>query len=85
VVAAKERRPEFRSVEAWAIGVLRETGAILECEDHGYVKDRTDPHARTEAFRIAADCPFPGKTPDQATLALNDILESIGDTCPECK
>lgn len=82
---AKERRPEFRSIEGWAIGVLLETGAIRECEDHSYMKDRTDPHARAAAFRIAATHPFPGKSPEEATLAVSDVLGSIGDTCPDCK
>jgi hypothetical protein len=85
VVAAKERRPEFRSIQGWAIGVLLETGTIRECEDHSYMKDRSDPHARAAAFRIASEHPFPGTSPEEAALALNDVLDSIGDTCPACK
>jgi hypothetical protein len=85
VAAVKERRPEFRSLEGWAIGVLLEAGAIRECEDHSYMKDRSDPHARVAAFRIASEHPFPGKSREEAASALNDLLGSIGDTCPACK
>ena len=42
----KERRPATRTIEGWARSVLFETGAIRECEEHGWMRDRTDPHAR---------------------------------------
>jgi hypothetical protein len=34
-----------------AIAVLAEAGAIRECEEHGWVQDRADPHARERASR----------------------------------
>jgi hypothetical protein len=47
------------------------------------MKDRADPHAReAAAFRIASAHPFPGKSLDEAVLALDDVLGSVGDTCP---
>ena len=46
MVIAKERRPAIRSLRGWAIAVLKETHAIRECEDHGWMQDRADPHAR---------------------------------------
>ena len=49
----RERRPDFRTVDRWAIGLLLEAGAIHKCEHHAWAQDRTDPHAREEALRIA--------------------------------
>jgi hypothetical protein len=46
MLMTKERRPAVRTLRGWAIGVLQEAGAILECEEHGWAKDRADPHAR---------------------------------------
>ena len=80
----KERRPAFRTLEGWAISVLLEAGAIHECEEHGWMKDRTDPHARQRAVKIAHDEPPPGVSQGQAVTAVENVLGSIGDTCPEC-
>jgi hypothetical protein len=49
----KERRPATLTIEGWARSVLLETGAIRECEEHRWMRDRTDPHARDRAFLIA--------------------------------
>ena len=43
----KERRPAFRTIEGWARSILIEAGAIRECEEHGWMADRADPHAAT--------------------------------------
>jgi hypothetical protein len=48
----KERRPATRTIEGWARSVLLETGAIRECEEHGWMRDRADPHARDRAFLV---------------------------------
>ena len=32
----------------------QEVGAIRECEEHGWMQDRSDPHARERALDIAA-------------------------------
>jgi hypothetical protein len=80
----KERRPNFKVVDRWAIQVLREAGAIHECDHHGWAKDRSDPHARSEALQIARDEPIAGLSPDEAAAAVTEALESVGDTCPEC-
>lgn len=80
----RERRPEFRTVDRWAMKLLQDVNAIRECEHHGWAKDRTDPHAREEALRIAREYPLPGLSPDQALAAVREVLESVGDTCPEC-
>jgi hypothetical protein len=78
-------RPYFRTVDHWAIGLLMEAHAIHRCEEHGCAKDRADPHAREEAFRIAREDPPRGLSADQAVAAIHQVLDSIGDTCPECE
>ena len=78
------RRPAIRTVEGWARSVLLEAGAIRECEEHGWMKDRGDPHAHERARRIAREEP-PFELPaEQAVAAINEVLASVGDTCPEC-
>ncbi|SDG60567.1 hypothetical protein SAMN05216338_1001883 [Bradyrhizobium sp. Rc2d] len=81
----KERRPVTRTLRGWAISVLQEAGAIRECEEHGWVQDRADPHARERAFEIARQDQPPGVSPDEAAAEVRDVLDSIGDTCPECR
>jgi hypothetical protein len=80
----KERRPVTRTLRGWAISALQEAGAIRECEEHGWMQDRADPHARDRAFEIARQDQPPGVSPDEAAAEVRDLLDSIGDTCPEC-
>jgi hypothetical protein len=54
-----ERRPAVRTLRGWAISVLQEAGAIRECEEHGWMQDRDDPHSRERALVVACqDPPF---------------------------
>lgn len=80
----KERRPAIRTLRGWAISVLQEAGAIRECEAHGWMQDRADPRARERAFEIARHELPPDVSPEAAAAEIRDVLESIGDTCPEC-
>jgi hypothetical protein len=80
----KERQPAIRTIEGWATSVLLEAGAIRECEEHGWMKDRTDPHARQRAIEIACEEPLPGLSKEEAVVAVKNVLNSIGDTCPDC-
>jgi hypothetical protein len=57
---------------------------IRECEEHGWMQDRADPHARERAFDIARRDPPPGVSPQAAAVAIAEVLEPVGDTCPEC-
>jgi hypothetical protein len=79
----KENRPAIRTLSGWAISVLQEAGAIRECEEHGWMRDRADPHARDHAVDIARHDPPPGLSPDAATAVVREVLDSVGDTCPE--
>ena len=84
MLMTSERRPAIRTMRGWAIDVLQEAGAIRECEEHGWMQDRADPHARERAFAIARQDPPSGVSPEAAAVAIAEVLDSIGDTCPEC-
>ncbi|WP_027571512.1 hypothetical protein [Bradyrhizobium sp. WSM1743] len=84
MLMTKQRRPAIRTLGGWAINLLQEAGAICECEEHGWAKDRADPHARKRAVALARQDPPDGVSADQAVAEINDVLDSIGDTCPEC-
>ena len=80
----RERRAAIRTLQGWAISVLQEAGAISECEEHAWMVDRGDPDARARALAVARrDLPA-GVSPEKAATAIDDVLGSIGDTCPEC-
>jgi hypothetical protein len=85
MLMTRERRPAFRTIERWARGILLEADAIRECETHGWMQDRADPHARERALLIAREDPLFGLSPEQAAAAVQDVLDSIGDACPECR
>lgn len=84
MLMTRERRPAIRTLRGWAISVLHEAGAIRECEEHGWMQDRADPHARERAVTIARRDPPPDVSPDEAVTEVRDVLNSIGDTCPDC-
>ncbi|QAU42490.1 hypothetical protein [Bradyrhizobium guangdongense] len=80
----KERRPATRTLRGWAKSILQEAGAIRECGEHGWMQDRADPHARDRAFDLARQDSPSGISPDDGVAEVRDVLDSIGDTCPEC-
>ena len=84
MLMTNERRPAFRTTRGWAILVLKEAGAIQECEQHGWMRDRTDPHARERALEVARLDPPSGISPEGARAAILEVLGSVGDTCHEC-
>ena len=84
MLMTKERRPAIRTLRGWAISVLQEAGAIRECEEHGWMQPRADPHARERAVDIARRHPPAGVPSEQAVAEIHDVLDSIGDACPEC-
>lgn len=79
-----EIRLTARTLRGWAISVLQESGAIRECEEHGWMQDRADPHAREQALDIARRDPPRNVSPQAAEAAVSEVLDSIGDACPEC-
>ncbi len=82
---ATAHRPVCRTLEGWALGILLEAHAVTQCHEHGHMRDRTDPHAWDHARDIARQEPFPGTSPDKAVAAVDEVMRSIGDTCPECQ
>lgn len=83
MLMTKQRRPATRTLRGWAISVLQEVGAIRECEEHGWMQDRADPHARDRTFDTARRESPAGASPDEAVAEMRDVLDFIGDTCPE--
>jgi hypothetical protein len=68
---------------------MGEIGSARDRRDPGmrrawWAQDRSDPHARVRALSIAGRDPPPGVSPDEAVAAVRDVLDAIGDTCPEC-
>jgi hypothetical protein len=84
MLVKKEGRHAIRTLRGWAISVLQEAGAIRECEEHGWMQDRADPHARERAFDVGRWDPPAGVSTAAAADAITDVLGGIGDTCPEC-
>jgi hypothetical protein len=79
-----ERRPAIRTLRGWAISALLDAGAIREIDEHGWMRDRSDPHARERAVEAARHDPPPGVSPDVAVAEVREVLDSIGELCPEC-
>lgn len=84
MLTTTERRRALRTLRGWAINVLAEAGAIHECEHHGWMQDRADPHAHARALMIGRDDPPPGVSTEEARAAIEDVLGGIGDVCPDC-
>jgi hypothetical protein len=83
MLTTKERRAAIRTLRGWVIAALSEAHAIHECEEHGWMQDRADPHARERAFAIARQDPPSAVSPEAVAVAIAEVLDSIG-TCPEC-
>jgi hypothetical protein len=80
----ERRRPAIRTLRGWAISVLLESGAAKECDEHGWLQDRADPDARARALDIAGQDPPAGVSGHEAIAKIQELLDSMGDTCPEC-
>ena len=85
MLMTRERRSATRTLRRWAISVLHEAGAVRECETYGWMQDRADPHARERAFDIARQDPPEGLSLAMAIAEIEDVLNSVGDSCPECR
>ena len=84
MLMTKASRLATRTLRGWAISVLQEAGAIRECEEHSWIQDRADPHACERAFEMARHSAPPGVSPEAAAVEIAEVLNGIGDTCPEC-
>jgi hypothetical protein len=82
----KERRRAIRTLKGWATSVLLEAGAIRECEEHGWMKDRADPHARERAVAAARQDPpsaRPQSKPRRPSRTCLSLLEIPARSVPE--
>ena len=77
-------RAAYRTLQGWALGTLIDCGVVSECEHHGHRRDRADPEAWNRARETARSDPFPGSTSEACIEAMQEVLLSIGDTCPDC-
>ena len=77
-------RQAYRTLQGWALGTLIEQHAVTECEHHGHRRDCADPEAWNRAREEAWRNPFPGATRQACIAALEEVLQSIGDSCPDC-
>ena len=77
-----DRRPDFRTMDRWTIGLLLEAGAIHKCDLNGWAAARSVPHDRAEALRLAQEEPLAGLSPDEGVASVGHLLKSVGDTCP---
>ena len=50
----------------------------------GHRRDGADPDAWNRAREEAWRNPFPGVTPEACIAAMDEVMRSIGDTCPDC-
>jgi hypothetical protein len=80
-----ESRPAYRTLRGWALGILIEEGAVTECEQHGHRRDLGDEEAWNRARELARTTPFSENSAEASVAAIDDVLRSIGDTCPDCK
>jgi hypothetical protein len=48
------------------------------------MQDRADSYARERALDIARQDPPAGASAQTAAAAITEVLDSIGDICPEC-
>ena len=85
MLMTRDRRPAIQTLRGWAISVLQEACAIRECEEHGWMQDRADPYARERAIGVARRDPPPDISAEAAVAEIQEVLTSIGDTCPECE
>ncbi|MHC2462477.1 hypothetical protein [Bradyrhizobium embrapense] len=74
MLPTKEQSNAIRTLRGWAIGVLRERVPSTKAR----AKDRAT-RARERAFDLA----FQHK-PGVSASEFREVLEDIGDTCPEC-
>jgi hypothetical protein len=52
MLMTKDRRPAIRTLRGWAISVLQEAGAIRECEEHGWMQDRSLKRGESSPLRV---------------------------------
>jgi hypothetical protein len=78
----RKRRPAIRTLRGWAIASGSRRDPRVRAAR--LVDGPRRPHARERAFDIARRDPPPGVSPQAAAVAIAEVLDGIGDACPEC-
>jgi hypothetical protein len=81
---AKAAMMEHHENVEWAKGLLARTGAITECEHHGYYTDNLDPGAIEAAEKLAAENPPEGLSAHEAVDLVQEAINEVGEECPGC-
>lgn len=84
MAAASYSRALHRSLDGWALSILRDAHAIKEYEEHGWAKDLSDPDAWERARAEAREHLFPGASVGESLEAIDRAMYAVGDSCPEC-
>jgi hypothetical protein len=79
-----ERKRSIRTLRGWAISTLQDAGAIRQREYHEWLVDYANPNARKRALEIARQDLPANISPRRAITEMLDVLDGIGDTCPDC-
>jgi hypothetical protein len=64
MLTTQKQKPAIQTLRGWAVALLQEAGAIRECEEHGWMQDRTDrPAANRKVNAITATQALPKSEP----------------------
>ncbi|MDR6659022.1 hypothetical protein J2W51_001564 [Tardiphaga robiniae] len=81
----KKNTNDVEALSMWATDILLEAHAIAPCPDHAYLRLRHSHHAVDYARSIAEHRKFSGKNKEQRVKAVEEVLDSLADTCPACE
>lgn len=79
---SKRLLEEMQAEHGWAVHMLRDAGALTECENHGYLMDEGDDMAFEDA--VAAGVQESGDSEAKVRQQLQDVLNEYGEECPGC-
>src|SRR5579862_8343251 len=83
-IPAKARAAPICDPQPARLGHLGPAGGRRDQRVQDWMQERADPHARERAFDIARQDHPEGISAAEATAEIEKVLNSIGDTCPEC-
>jgi hypothetical protein len=85
MIMRKKNTNDVEALSMWATDILLEAHAIAPCPDHAYLRLRHSHHAVDYARSIAEHRKFSGKNKEQRVKAVEEVLDSLADTCPACE
>jgi hypothetical protein len=84
MLMTSERRPAIRTLRGWALYVLHEAAPSKSARNTVGCRIAPIRMLGMWAFDIARRDPPAGVSTDKAAAEVRDVLDSIGNTCPEC-